>query len=160
MLVDRVLTDDPDLGELIARRAGVTYNPKVDHNFAHVKEKMTDAGDSLVHTEQVLLGGVCYNHFTHESIQIHSASWHWHWANRLMIYLAFDYPFNQLRVKRLFGMVPESNQHAQVLNMKLGFKPVARIEGVFRHGEACVVMRMDREDCKYLGIKVPGITIN
>jgi hypothetical protein len=160
MLVDRVLTDDPELGERIARRAGTTYNPKSDHNFAHVKELLTDAGDHLVRTEQVLLGGVCYNHFTHESVQIHSAAWHWHWSNRLMIYLAFDYPFNQLRVKRLFGMVPESNWHAQVFNMKLGFKPVARIEGVFRHGDACVVMRMDREDCKYLGIKVPGITIN
>lgn len=160
MLADRVLTDDPELGDEIARRAGTTYNPKVDHNFAHVKEKHTPASGGMVRTDQVLLGGVCYNHFTHESVQIHMAGWHWHWVSRLMIYLAFDYPFNQLGVKRLFGMVPESNWAAQVINMKLGFKPVARIEGVFRHNVACIVMGMERDECRWLGMKVPGVTIN
>lgn len=160
MLVDRVLTDDAQLGVQIAQRAGTSYNPAMDHNFAHVKENHVQVKPGLIETEQLLLGGVCYNHFTHESMQIHMAGWHWHWSSRLMLYLAFDYPFNQLRVKRLFGMVPECNRAAQAINVKLGFKPVARIDGVFRHGDACIVMRMDREDCRWLGMKMPGVTIN
>ena len=138
--MDHVLTDDVERGEEIARACGQFYNPKCDHNFARVRDGR-------------LLGGVMFNHYTRESMQIHVAGFDPHWGTRLMIYLAFDYPFNQLGVKRLFGMVPETNWRAQVINMKLGFKMVARIEGVFRHGDACVVMRMDREDCRLLGLK-------
>jgi RimJ/RimL family protein N-acetyltransferase len=101
----------------------------------------------------VLLGGVIFSHYTGESIAIHSGSWDPHWINRDMLFVVFDYPFNQLGVKRIFGQVPEDNKHARSFNENLGFWYVARVEGVFPGDIACMVMRMDREDCRFLTIK-------
>ena len=103
------------------------------------------------------LGGVIFQNFTGESIAMHSASWDPHWINRDMIFVTFDYPFNQLGVKRIFGQVPENNGHAYTFNSKLGFKPVARIEGVYPHNIACIVMCMEREDCRMLKVRPRSI---
>ena len=83
-----------------------------------------------------------------------------HWINRDMLFVTFDYPFNQLGVKRIFGQVPEDNLHAQEFNVNLGFKYVARIEGVFPHNIACMVMCMEREECRFLTLKPRGIVSN
>lgn len=99
-----------------------------------------------------LLGGVVFSDFTCESIAIHSASWTPRWISRDMIFVTFDYPFNQLGVKRIFGPVPESNLHAQEFNMKVGFNIVNRIEGVFPDG-ALIVMCLEKADCRLLNVK-------
>ena len=77
-----------------------------------------------------------------------------------MLFLAFDYPFNQLGVKRIFGQVPEDNHHAIEFNLKFGFRTVARVEGVFPGNIACLVMRLDRENCRMLTIKPRNVVSN
>lgn len=137
---DRILINDTACGHALARKAGTVYNPAVDINFCRLKDGKK-------------LGGVVFTQHTHESIAIHSASWTNRWINRDLIFLTFDYPFNQLGVKRIFGLVPEDNHVAQEFNLNVGFRTVARIEGVYPGNVACVVMRMDREDCRFLDIK-------
>jgi RimJ/RimL family protein N-acetyltransferase len=137
--LDHIEFNIPAHGEAIAKLAGTDFNPRTCISLGRVKNEK-------------LLGGVIFSHFTGESIAIHSASWDLHWINRDMLYVTFDYPFNQLGVKRIFGQVPEDNTHAQSFNHNLGFTTVARIEGVFPGNVACVVMRMDREDCRFLKI--------
>jgi RimJ/RimL family protein N-acetyltransferase len=139
-LEDQIAINDPEDGEEIALLAGTSFNPKVDISICR-------------HKGGKRLGGVIYQNYTGESIAMHSASWDQHWINRDMVFVCFDYPFNQLGVKRIFGQVPEDNWHACMFNSKLGFKKVARVEGVYRHNIACIVMRMDREDCRLLGTK-------
>jgi hypothetical protein len=135
-----ILVNLPALGLEIAKRAGTTYNPLVDVNFCRV-----DDGE--------IVGGVVFTNYTGESISIHMAGWSKHWINRDLLYVAFDYPFVQLGVKRLFGMVPENNALAIEMNLKLGFNIVTRVEGVYPGDTACIVMRMDRENCRFLGVK-------
>jgi RimJ/RimL family protein N-acetyltransferase len=137
--LDHIVFNVPELGEAIARKAGTDFHPKTCVSVCRVRD-----GEPL--------GGVVFSHFTHESISIHSASWHPRWINRDMLYVVFDYPFNQLGVKRIFGQVPEDNLHAQEFNNNLGFTTVARVEGVFPGNVACLVMRLDREDCRFLNI--------
>jgi RimJ/RimL family protein N-acetyltransferase len=143
----RIVLNDPEDGEAIALAAGCYYNPFVDRVICH-------------HKGNTRLGGIIYSGFTGESIAAHSASWDPHWINRDMIFMCFDYPFNQLGVKRMFGQVPEDNQQALEFNKKMGFKPVARIEGVYRHNIACIVMCLEREDCRLLGVKPRSIKSN
>lgn len=143
-LEDQIAINDPDDGVEIALLAGTSFNPKIDISICR-------------HKGGRRLGGVVFQNYTGESIAMHSAAWDPHWINRDMLFVTFDYPFNQLGVKRVFGQVPESNEHAYAFNIKFGFKPVARIEGVYPHNVACIVMCMEREDCRMLKVKPRNI---
>jgi RimJ/RimL family protein N-acetyltransferase len=138
--LDRIVLNDPHWGAEVARIAGTHYFPEQSACVMRLRD------DEPV-------GGVIYTGYTSESIVVHSGAWTPHWLNRDMLYVVFDYPFNQLGVKRLFGHVPEDNRHARLFNEKMGFRYVARIEGVFKHGVACMVMRLDREDCRFLWVR-------
>jgi len=145
--VDEIVFNDAEQGDAIATAAGTFFRPAVDISICRVRN-------------DVLLGGVVFTNYTGESIEIHTASFEDHWVNRDLLFVTFDYPFNQLGVKRLFGRVPEYNVRALRLNANLGFRSVARIDGVFEHGTACIVMRMDRDDCRFLAVKPRGIKSN
>lgn len=145
--MDHILFNVPAHGEAIAEIAGTEFNPKTCTSFCRVKNGKP-------------MGGVIFSNFTGESISIHSASWNPHWINRDLLFVTFDYPFNQLGVKRIFGHVPEDNVHAQSFNHKIGFTTVARIEGVFPHNIACLVMRLDRKDCRFLKVVPRHIKTN
>ena len=136
--------NDPQDGEEIAEMAGTTFVPHRNISICR-------------HKNGRRMGGVIYTNYTKESIVAHWAAWDPYWINRDMIFVCFDYPFNQLGVKRIFGYVPESNAHAYNINRKMGFKPVVAIEGVFEHNIACIVMRMERDDCRLLKVRPRNI---
>lgn len=125
---------------MIAEKAGAPFNPRGSASIARVRDGF-------------VLGGAVYYHSTGESIAAHIAAFDEHWLNRDLLWVMFDYPFNQLCVKRIFGEISEDNTAALRFNEKLGFRKVARIEGVFPNNTACIVMRIDREDCRFLTIK-------
>lgn len=145
-----IIFNNPYLGQQVSKAAGTTYNPAVDINACRVRD-------------DELLGGVLWTNYTGESMGIHTASWDEHWLNRDMLFVAFHYPFIQLGVQRLFSQMPEDNTKVLEFNRKLGFQHVARIEGVYRNGVACILTKLEAKDCKYLNIKprhVKSNTIN
>jgi RimJ/RimL family protein N-acetyltransferase len=148
---DRIALNEPTYGPVIAGLAGTDYHPTISVNFARV-------------VDEEFLGGVLFSNYTGESINIHSGSVTPLWINRDMLFVTFDYPFRQLEVKRIFGHVPEDNLRAISFNENLGFRKVVRIEGVFPNNVACLVMRMDLEECRFLNIKPrflhPGVTLH
>lgn len=144
---DRIVFDDVNHGDAIGSRAGACFQHGVDVAIARVRRDK-------------LIGGVIFTNFTGESISIHTASWDGHWVNRDLLFVVFDYPFNQLGVKRIFGRLPETNTQAHSFNLHCGFRDVARIEGVYKHNVAQIVMRLDREDCRFFGVKPRGIKTN
>lgn len=120
----------------IAAKCGTIYNPMSDHCISRTDE----AG---------LLGGVLFQAYTEESIAIHMAGFTPTWVNRDMLWAAFHYPFEQLKVARVLGQVPEDNTAAIEINLKLGFKEVVRVPGVYRGG-AAVVFSMEKDECRWL----------
>lgn len=130
-------------GFQIADAAGTIFNPAADQCISVTRE-----GN--------LAGGVIYQGYTGASIGMHSAGFLPNWATRDFLFVIFGYPFNQLKVKTVFGQVPETNTRALEIDLKLGFKQVARIEDVFPTG-ACLVLAMRREDCRWLKLKPRGI---
>lgn len=132
-----------DHGYRIAKAAGCTFNPEVDQVIS-------------VTSQGKLLGGNIFTGYTGASIQTHTAGFVPGWANRDFLWAIFDYPFNQLGCKKVFGQVPEYNTRALEIDMKLGFKIVARIEDVFPDG-ACLVLELAREDCRWLNLKPRGL---
>ena len=135
-----IFIDDLAHADRIARASGTVFNPRADHSIS----RTDDTG--------VLLGGVIYSGFTGESIGMHTAGFHPQWVNRDMLWVCFDYPFNQLGVNKIFGQVPAGNARALEFDKKLGFKEEAVVRGVFPGGEDLVVLSMDRVDCRWLGL--------
>jgi RimJ/RimL family protein N-acetyltransferase len=139
--------NNKDHGVAIGGLSGTRFMPGLDVAISRVRR------DKLV-------GGVIFTDYTGESISIHTASWDEHWVNRDLLFVVFDYPFNQLGVKRIFGRVPESNYDALRLNRHCGFRDVARIEGYYKHNIAQIVMCCERSECRFFGIKPRGIKTN
>ncbi len=71
------------------------------------------------------------------------------WMNRAILAAAFAYPFIQLRLNRVTGLVPSKNAQALRLNEHLGFER----EGLCRKAmpdDDIVVMGLLRENCKWV----------
>lgn len=127
-------------GYAIAESAGVIFNPAADVMISHLDKN----GE--------LTGGVIYNGYTKASINMHVAAFNPRWGSRDMLWVCFDYPFNQLGCRKVFGQVPSKNDHALEFNLKLGFKIEALIPDVFPEDDL-IVVSMPREDCRWLNIK-------
>lgn len=127
-------------GDAIAKAAHTSYNPRADQII------------SRVDAEGELLGGVIFQAYTGASIHVHMAGFRDNWCNRDLIWCIFHYAFDQLECKKVFGQVSEANVKALEIDLKLGFKIVAKVDDVFPEG-ACLVLAMSREDCRWLKIK-------
>jgi RimJ/RimL family protein N-acetyltransferase len=97
-----------------------------------------------------LCAAVVYNLYSDADIAIHIASdGSRKWLNRAFLKVAFGYPFNQLKVRRLTGLVPARNVAAQAFDEHLGF----RREGVIRHGmpdDDVILYGMLRAECRFI----------
>ena len=133
-----IVTGNLVAGRRIAQAAGTFFNLEHDQCIARFEDG-------------VLYGGVTYTGYSGCSIQGHMAGFVPNWINRDFLWVAFHYPFVQLGVDRVFAQVPESNKRALEINMKLGFKLVAKIEGVYPTG-ACCVLEMQKSGCRWLQI--------
>lgn len=132
--------DNPTHAAEIATATGVIFHPGVDKCISRV-----DANDKL-------LGGVIYKDYTGASIQGHIAGFVPNWLSRDLLWVIFDYPFNQLGVNKIIGLVPDSNKAALAFDYKLGFKYVTIIPGVFEDGDL-IILDMDRAACRWLAIQ-------
>lgn len=127
-------------GFQIAKAIPRNYNPVTDIVISH-----KDASGRL-------LGGVIYDGYTHNCIFIHQAGFDKRWLTGNMLWIAFDYPFNKLKVAKLAGTIPSSKPGLLAFNKKLGFVEECRIKDAYPDGDM-IVMTMTREQCKWLKLK-------
>lgn len=76
------------------------------------------------------------------------------WLNRGFLWMAFHYPFVQLKCKRVSGVVAADNASARKFNEHLGFTLEAVLKDAHPHGDL-LVYRMLREDCRWLALRSP-----
>jgi hypothetical protein len=116
------------------------YNPTVDIVFSHV----TSLGN--------LLGGVIFDGYTGSCVFMHQAGFHKNWLVGNMLWMVFDYPFNQLKVKKVAGAINSSKKELLDFDLRLGFKEEGRIRGAYPDGDM-IIMTMAREECRWLKLK-------
>lgn len=75
-----------------------------------------------------------------------------HSLDRQFLGLIHQYPFIQLGVKRITGLVAETNKKALNLDLKLGFEIEARLKNATPTGDMLVLV-MWKENCRYLDDK-------
>lgn len=144
---DQIAINDDQCGHMIAQLAGIDYHSRaITPNLARV-------------VDDEFVGGVIYSNYTGESIGISVGAVTPKWMNRDVLFIAFDYPFRLLGCNRIFSQISEDNDHTLEFNAKLGFKRVARIEGVYPGGRACIVTCLEKTDCRFLSIKPRTIAI-
>lgn len=96
-----------------------------------------------------LIGGVLYEQYNGANVQAHIAGEGKGWLDREFLWIMFDYPFNQLGVKRITGIVPSSNAAARKFDENLGFVQEAVLEDAHPDGDL-IVYRMRRDECRWL----------
>lgn len=101
--------------------------------------------------EGKLIVGVAYDGYTGSSIAIHSRCDDPSHVSRRFYWMIFHYPFEQLKVKRLTGLVSSANEAAQRVDEHLGFKREATLADYFPDGDGIVYI-MRREDCRWLDL--------
>lgn len=98
-----------------------------------------------------LVAGVVYNHYSGTNVCAHLAGEGKNWLTRDFLYAIFDYPFNELGVNRITGLVPKKNKRARKLDQHLGFK----YEGNMRRAlpdDDMLVYGMLRDECRWLDL--------
>lgn len=96
------------------------------------------------------VAGVIYDHYNTVSVAMHVAATGRDWLNREFLRICFDYPFNQLKVKKIIGLVDESNHQARKFDEHLGFRLEAVIEDACKGGQL-LIYTMTRQECRFIG---------
>ena len=73
--------------------------------------------------------------------------------SRPLLAICFDYPFNQLGVRKILGLVPESNAAAKRFDEHVGFELEATLSEAHPTGNL-LVYSMTREKCRWLSLPV------
>lgn len=95
------------------------------------------------------LGVVVFDGFTPFDVNMHIVIEDRRCVTRRILKQVFDYPFNQLGLRRVTGLVPESNVDALSFDLRLGFRPEGRKKwGAGDEDE--LILGMTKESCRWI----------
>lgn len=115
------------------------------------------AGDSsaiglLSPTTNELIAGVLFDMWNGRSICMHVAAVPGaRWMTKEYLWVCFDYPFNQVGVSKIIGLVDSTNAPARRFDEHLGFVQEAVIQGAGKVGDL-LIYTMTRQQCRFLGM--------
>lgn len=131
------------VGPWICQKTNGTWVPEVSSIIGLVD---SDSGS--------IIAGVMFESFNGASIQMHVASvGKANWLSRAYLGFCFQYAFNQIGVKKVLGLVAESNSDARRFDEHLGFRLEATLSDAHPDG-ALLVYTMTAEQCRWLQVKV------
>lgn len=109
------------------------------------------AGGKCIGLEQdgKLIAGVLYDWYNGASVYAHIAIDGT--INREFLWFIFHYPFEQLNVNVIIGLVAESNKSAINLDTRLGFTITSRIPDGHPDGDL-LIFTMTKHQCKWLRV--------
>lgn len=106
----------------------------------------------LVEGEEVL-AVAAYDNYNGANINMHIAAVPGkRWLIREYLWYCFHYPFIQLQVRRVTGIVPSSNLQARKFDENLGFTLEATLKDAHPEGDLLVYV-MTKESCRWLNLK-------
>jgi RimJ/RimL family protein N-acetyltransferase len=95
-------------------------------------------------------GVVVYTSFTRRNCEMSMASdGSGHWITREFLRAAFGYPFLQMDLARVTGIVEHDNERALRLNMRLGFMIEGKLRGWFKDKDG-IIFGMLANECRWI----------
>lgn len=132
-----IVFDKDRIGPWVCSRTGGTYEGSTSSAIGLEKD-----GE--------LLSGVLYDNYNGRSVCMHVAAVPGkRWLTREYLRVAWDYPFNQLKVNQVIGMVDSENMDARRFDEHLGFKLAAVIPDAGKTGDL-MIYTMHRSECRWL----------
>lgn len=129
-----IVFDAERIGPWVCERTGGRFEPSTSSAIG-----MEEDG--------ILTAGVLYDMFNGRSLCMHVAIEKP--VTRKYTRMCFDYPFNQLKVNKVMGLVDSTNIKALRFDRLLGFVEEARIEGAGKDGDL-VILTMTRQQCRWV----------
>lgn len=74
------------------------------------------------------------------------------WMNREYLWYCFHYPFNELKVNKIIGLVNSDNLEARKLDEHMGFTLEATLKDAAPNGDL-LIYSMTRDQCRWLNLK-------
>lgn len=99
-----------------------------------------------------LIAGVKFDNWNRASICMHVAASGSRWMTREYLWFCFYYPFVQLGVKKILGVVAESNHAARRFDEHLGFKLEYSMPDMHPDG-ALLLYTMTKDQCRFLEMR-------
>jgi hypothetical protein len=133
--------NDVHATKLMIQYANTTFKPEKDWSVARYDSK------------DCLLGGFVVNAYTGigGSAELHVCSFRPRWNSKTILYHAFYFPFEVLRVRKLLALMAESNLQCYKSAIHIGFREEALIPDIFPwQPNGYYVLSMYKEDCKWL----------
>lgn len=132
-----IVFDVDRLGPWVAQRTGGKYYAGSGHAIGLERNGQ-------------LVAGVLYDNYTGRSVQMHVASdGTGRWMTREYLRICFDYPFNQMKVNKVIGLVDSTNAEAIRFDENIGFHREHVVTGAGKHGDL-IIYSMTREQCRWL----------
>lgn len=126
-------------GALIARAAHTSFDPEVDKCLSRVS------------AEGNFLGGFILTGYTGSMVMTHMAGVGGHWCSPLLMWVLFDYCFDQLGVTKVVCTVGSDNFRSLEQIKRAGFKHEHSIEDGIPGGKL-MLFSMLRENCRWLNL--------
>lgn len=93
-----------------------------------------------------------YESYNGASVLGHLAGIGKKWMNREYLWYCFHYPFEELRVSKILGLVESTNLEARRLDEHLGFTLEATLKDAAPNGDLLIYSMM-KDQCKWLSLK-------
>lgn len=75
------------------------------------------------------------------------------WMNREYLWYCYYYPFEELKVTKIIGLVESTNLEAQKLDEHMGFRLEATLSQCAPNGNDLLIYTMTKDQCKWLNLK-------
>lgn len=131
----RIVTDNAHVGPWIAQHGGGFYRD----------------GSQCIGLERdgELIAGFLYDFFNGSSICMHVASKNAYWPDREFLRVSFEYPFIQLGVRVVIGLIAEKNPKGRRFAEHVGCKLTATIPEGHPDG-SLLIYTLRAEDCRWV----------
>jgi RimJ/RimL family protein N-acetyltransferase len=130
-------------GQWVAQEIGKLWHPGAGRALGWLDE------------EGKLVAGVTFTNFDGTNVWIDCAAQaKTRWLDRRGLYAIFHYVFEQLQCVRCSVMIPENNDKSLKLVRQVGFEYEATLTRAAPEGKDMLVLRMFKEDCRWLSRKV------
>lgn len=138
VVVKHIRINEPGVGAWIMGQASGVFTEETDVSIANYR------GDKL-------LGGFALTAYLDSSMCVHMAGTDPSWCSRDLLWMLFDYAFNQLGLYKLFALVRSTNYEALAQDLRAGFRMDTVLEDALPDGHI-FVLSMKRDQCPWLKI--------
>lgn len=135
-----IIYDQPEkVGEWVCSKAGGIYS----------KQHCQSIG---IEENGELVAGFLYDQYREKSIGLHVAIKDGYFFKKEDLRICFSYPFYQLNVNKIIGMIDSSNKKCINFCKRVGANIEVIIKDASKNGDL-VVVSLKKENCKFIGKK-------